>query len=192
MADQESTSGASAGVMERPVDDEAAAEVDEKRRKKQAKKDDDLEYEVELATPFGKLEFEFEPLTRKMKKDRERKAKAEREAAKKQAAELVKRAEREASRARGGGGASRLMVVGVLAGAVILAYWLFARPEEEDAVPPEFASATEPQPAAQGFIGRARARVREAIRAGRRASREAQREQREKFERMTGTTTTSS
>jgi hypothetical protein len=125
-------------------------------------------------------------VSKKQKKDAERKAKAERAAAKK-AMELAKRAEQ----APKGGGGGRLLpmliVVGLIAVVIIAAYWLFARPEEdEDAIPPEFAN--EPQPAPQGVVARARTRVSDAIRAGRRASGEAQREQREKFERMTGST----
>jgi hypothetical protein len=159
---------------------------------KQKKQNDDLDYEVEFATPFGKLEFEFEPVRKKEKKDRERKEKAEREAAKK----ALKAAERAAARSaesneRGGRGifGTLMIIVLVLAliGAVIaLAYWLFARPgeeEDDDAVPPEFAQ--EPQPAA-GLVARIRGRARDALRAGRQASREAQREQREKFEQMSG------
>jgi hypothetical protein len=186
MADEETTTNGSAtGVADPPQVDEISLPPTQDRGKK-GKKDDDLEYEVEFATPFGKLEFEFEPTSKKEKKDRERKAKAERDAARKKAVELAKRAERESTSGGGGGRLlPTLLVIGIIVAAVIAAYWLFARPEEDlDAVPPEFAN--EPQPAPQGFVGRAQSRIRDAVRAGRSASREAQREQREKFERMTG------
>jgi hypothetical protein len=158
--------------------------VDEKKKSK--KDDDDLDYEVEFATPFGKLEFEFEPLAKKDKKDRERKAKAERDAAKK-ALQAAERAAAKGERNGGRGVLGTLMIVflvlAIIGAMIAIAYWLFARPgeEEDDLVRPEFAQ--EPQPA-QGLVGRARGRLRDAIRAGRSASREAQREQREKFEQM--------
>jgi hypothetical protein len=76
-----------------------------------------------------------------------------------------------------------LLIFALVAAAIIVAYWLFARPEEEETIPPELA--VEPQPAPQGFAARAKSRLREAVRAGRSASREAQQEQREKFERLT-------
>jgi hypothetical protein len=184
MADEEMIPGNGATALaELPLEGTPPADDGKKKRKK--KDDDDLEYEVEFATPFGKLEFEFEPSSKKEKKDRERKAKAERVAAQRKAAELAKRAEREASRGGGGRLLLTLVIVGALVAAVIAAYWLFARPDEdEDAIPPEFAN--EPQPAPQGFVARAKSRLGDAVRAGRRASREAQKEQREKFERMTG------
>ena len=190
MADEETTTmnGAATAVADRPDsdDDQAKPPSEPERGKKKGKKDDeDLEYEVEFATPFGKLEFEFEPLSKKEKKDRERKAKAERDTAKK-AARIAKLAEREP---KNGGGVNKLLVtllvIGLIGAAIAAAYWLFARPDEdEDVIPPEFAN--EPQPAPQGVVARARARINTAIRSGRQASREAQREQREKFERMTG------
>jgi hypothetical protein len=193
MADEESVeSGAATAVADRPATEDVAPapSKDDGKKKRKKKDEDDLEYEVEFATPFGKLEFEFEPLDKKAKKDADRKAKAERAAAKKAMA-LAKAAER-APKAGGstGGGPSRLLVtllvIGVIGGAIIIAYWLFARPgeEENEVIPPEFANA--PEPVAQGFAARARSRLSEAIRAGRKASRDAQREQREKFERMTG------
>ena len=205
MADEERVeSGTATAVADRPDVEDAAPTPPtadgKKKRKKKKDDDDDLEYEVEFATPFGKLEFEFEPLDKKAKKDAERKAKAERAreaAAAKKAMELAKAAERasKSERGTGGGGPSRLLitllVIGIVGGAIIIAYWLFARPgaDDEDAIPPEFANkdiVDEPEPVAQGFVARARGRVSDAIRAGRRASRDAQREQREKFERMTG------
>lgn len=180
MAENEDTLTGGVAVAE----PEAPAEGPKKK-----KQDEDLEYEVEFATPFGKLEFEFEPLTKKQKKDRERKEKAEREAAKKSA----RAAERAVAdvRERGGRGLFGtlliiLLVMALIGTIIAVAYWLFARPgeDEEDAVPPEFAQ--EPPPAAQGFVERTRSRLRDAVRAGRQASREAQREQREKFEQMSG------
>jgi len=191
MAEEETTTldGAATAVADRPDEDDDDAELSSKtdRGKKKGKKDDDdLEYEVEFATPFGKLEFEFEPLSKKEKKDRDRKAKAERDAAKK-AALIAKLAEREP---KSGGGAGKLLVmllvIGLIGATIALAYWLFARTDAEadDVVPPEFAN--DPQPAPQGVIARARARIDAAVHSGRQASREAQREQREKFERMTG------
>jgi hypothetical protein len=156
--------------------------------KPKKKQDEDLEYEVEFATPFGKLEFEFEPLERKEKKDKERKEKAAREAAKK-AEKAAERAALAAERGSGGRGILGTLliifiVLAVLGAIIAAAYWLFARPgeEEDEAVPPEFQH--EPQPAAQGFVARTRGRLSDALRAGRQASREAQREQREKFEQM--------
>jgi hypothetical protein len=180
--------GAASAVADAPRDEGAetpAVAVDERKRKKNGKGDEDLEYEVEFATPFGKLEFEFEPMSKKQKKDRDRKAKAERAVAK-AAMALAKRAERVP---RQGGGLSRLfvalLVIGLAGAAIAVAYWLFARPgDEEDVIPPEFANEPEPQPLS--IVARVRGRVGRAVRAGRQASREAQREQREKFERMTG------
>jgi hypothetical protein len=160
----------------------------EKKRKKKSD-DEDIDYEVEFATPFGKLEFEFEPLGKKEKKDRERKAKAERDAAKK-SREAAEKALAHSYNDSGGGGLLGkllivLLVLGVIAAVIGIAYWLFARPGEDDnVIPEEFAD--EPARARQGFVAKARGRVSDAIGAGRQASREAQREQREKFEQATG------
>ncbi len=179
-----------AAVADRPDGAETATPPSgDKKRKGKRKKDegDDLEYEVEFATPFGKLEFEFEPLAKKERKDRERKAKAERDAAKK----ALKVAEKTAPHG-GGSFISKLVIVllvlGLIGAAIAAAYWLFARPGEsdEDAIPPEFANEPQPEPAAQGLLAKTRTRVSAAISAGRQASREAQREQREKFDQMTG------
>ncbi len=178
-----------AAVADRPDGADALAPPsgDKKRKDKRKKdEDDDLEYEVEFATPFGKLEFEFEPLAKKEKKDSARRAKAERDAAKK-----ALNAAEKASQQSGGGGffgkfMLALLVLGLVGAAIAAAYWLFARPGEEDAdaIPPEFAN--EPQQVTQSFVARARSRIGSAISAGRQASREAQREQREKFDQMTG------
>jgi hypothetical protein len=195
MAEDATSEGAAVGVLDRPETDERedlkSSQVnakDEKRdKKKKGKKDDeDLDYEVEFQTPFGKLEFEFEPKSKKEQKDKERKAKAEKEA-QKRAMQLAKKAEQAANAKSGKGGSNQLMILliaGLIIGAIIAAYWLFARPGEPDvdAVPPELSN--EPQP--QTFTQRARARMRDALRAGRSASREAQDEQHERYENLTG------
>lgn len=165
-----------------------------KKDKRNKKDDDELEYEWELETPFGKIEFELEPAERKEQKERARREKAERDAAK-QAAKLAKKAENAAKKQ--GATAGELVVVkrsnlvpalvifALVIGAIALAYWLFSRPgdEEEDVVPEEFRAADAPV-AAAGPQGLA-ARVKKAIREGRRASRDAQREQQQKFEEAT-------
>lgn len=194
MAADASSEGGAVGVLEPPEADEREdakssqmkAKDEKKDKKKKGKKgDEDLEYEVEFETPFGKLEFEFEPKSRKEKKDKDRKAKAEKEA-QKRAMQLAKKAEQ--ATAKGGkGGSNKLMILliaGLLIGAIVAAYWLFARPGEPDvdAVPPELSN--EPQP--QTFTQKARARLRDALRAGRNASREAQDEQHERYENLTG------
>lgn len=170
----------------------------EKKRKK-SKDEEELEYEVEFETPFGKIEFELEPTSSKERKDRERREKAEREAAK-AAAKAAKQAEKQLKK-RGAvpavehGGGSKLVPVLIIfllvATAVALAIWLFARPgeEENDVVPPEFRNddaPAEPAPEPQGFAARARQRIRQAVRAGRQASREAQAEQERKLQDLTG------
>lgn len=150
--------------------------------------DGDLEYEVEFATPFGKLEFEFEPIARKKKKDEERRAQAEQRAARKAAEAAKKIQARAAKRGRGllGNLLIILLVMAVIGALVAVAYWLFARPGDEDeAIPAEF-SKGEPEPAPQGFAAKARKRIGEAVRAGRRASRQAQREQERKYREYAG------
>jgi hypothetical protein len=146
-----------------------------------AEKDED-EYELEVETPFGKLEFEFEPTSTKEKKDRKRREKAEKEA-KKQAAKAAKKAEKQA---KGDGGHTLLIlaVLGIIAVAVIIAVWLFARPEVDESVPPEFRNPElEPVEAPpQDFAGKLRHRLRTAIRAGRQASYDAQVAERRKYE----------
>ena len=166
------------------------APAEEKRKKGKKKDDDDLEYEVEFATPFGKIEFEFEPTDKKEKKDRERKAKAEKDAAR-VAAKAAKLAEKQGKReAKTGGGHGWLVafvIFGIIAAAVVIAIWLFARPGEDDAIPAEYLDPDAvPEPEPQGFVARTRARVTDAVRSGRSASREAQDEQRRKFEEATG------
>ena len=80
-----------------------------------------------------------------------------------------------------------LLVIALIAGAVALAIWLFARPGEEDeeAVPDYLASPLKGSPAEQpkNAFERARARIRDAIHQGRKASRDAQREQEQRFRR---------
>jgi hypothetical protein len=188
MAAEEENTGRAHGSGGVAAPEAAGGPIDGDERKK--KDDGDIEYEVEFATPFGKLEFEFEPLAKKERKDRERKDKAERDAGKK-AREAAEKALARAGREGGGGLLSRLFVVvlvlGIIAALIGIAYWLFARPGEEDevdAVPDDVAG--EPAPARQGFAAKARGRVTDAISAGRGASREAQREQREKFRQAAG------
>lgn len=148
--------------------------------------DGDLEYEVEFATPFGKLEFEFEPIARKKKKDEERRAQAEHRAARKAAAAAKKAGTAKHGRGLLGNLVIILLVMAVIGALVAVAYWLFARPGDEDeAIPPEFAKG-EPEPEPQGFTAKARKRIGDAVRAGRRASREAQREQERKFREYAG------
>jgi hypothetical protein len=149
-----------------------------------AEKDEGVEYEFEFATPFGNIEFEFEPQSTRDRKAAERKVQAERRAAKKAAEAARRAAARQQKSGRGGRLLIVLLVIAIVGAAIIVAYWLFARPEEtDDGVPAEFAN--EPQPAPQGFVARARKRVEDAVRAGRKASRDAQREEREKYERLT-------
>lgn len=188
MADDELTRNQDAASVADHPDAAAPLFGDEKLNDKRKKdEDDDLEYEVEFATPFGKLEFEFEPLANKEKKDRVRKAKAERDTAKK-----TLKAAQKAARQGGGGFFGKLLIVllvlGLVGAAVAAAYWLFARPGDEDAdvIPPEFANDPQGEPVPPGFAARARSRISSAVSAGRHASRDAQREQREKFDQMTG------
>lgn len=199
MADHNGTGNDSAtAVLEPAAVKPAAAEIasaakdaeqtKKKRGKEKPKKDekDALEYEVEFETPFGKIEFEFEPIDRKKKKDEERREKAEKAAlklAEKQAKLAEKRAKRGDGRRRGGI-LVPLLIFALIAGAIIAAYWLFARPGEDE-VPPEYLTDPDMQPQPQGFVEKARARVSSAVRAGRQASREAQREQEQRFEDLT-------
>lgn len=173
-----------------------AAKRAEKQEKKAASKEDkDVdEYELEFATPFGKIEFEFEPKEKKAQKDQKRKEKQERQAAVQKAIAHRKSAERAEKRASGSGGSRillTLIVLGAVAAAVGIAYWLFARPgEDEDTVPPEFRSAEGEAERAlaeepQGFAARVRHRVSSAVRAGRQASRETQEETERRFQDMT-------
>ena len=150
----------------------AVAEPPPASKKKGKKKDDDeLEYEWELETPFGKIEFELEPAERKEQKERERKEKAEREAAK-QAAKLAKKAEQAAKKQAAAPGemvvvkrsnlVPALVIFAIVVAGIALAYWLFARPGDEDAdvVPEEFRAADAPVAAAgpQGLAAGTRGR----------------------------------
>lgn len=200
---QASASNAGTAIAEKLGKDAKKAEKKNKNKakkddKKKKAEDDEPEYEVEFQTPFGKLEFEFEPLTSKQKRDKKRAEQAERDT-KKKAATAAKQAEQRVMKqaSSGGGGGGKLLLVLLIVGAVMaliaLAIWLFARPDiDDEAVPPEFRAdgvgaiddaAIIPEP--QGFVGKARARVRSAVRAGRHASREAQQEQEQRFENMT-------
>jgi len=176
------------------VVDEAPATPAQKAQKK--REDDDLEYEWELETPFGKLELELEPKARKEEKERQKREKQERDAAK-HASKLAKKAERAARRDAAAAAAGEIVVVkrnnlvpvlvvfAIVVAAIAIAFWLFARPgEEEDEIPPELRSdeslaAAASQP--QGLAGR----IKKAIRSGRQASREAQAEQQRRFEEAT-------
>jgi hypothetical protein len=209
MAKHDAIAEAGVAVMDRPdtegaTDEEApaapgpAARVaekkdrkPEKKSRKAKKKDDDDEYEVEFETPFGKLEFEFEPRSSKERRDREKREKAALIAAK-EAAKAEKKAEqRRAKAATGGGGRGRLpliiLAIVLVGGAIVLAYWLFARPVPEDRVPEEFLAEPEPEgePEPAAFIDRMRYRVKNAVRAGRRASYETQLEEQRRYEGMT-------
>jgi hypothetical protein len=176
-----------------PSGDEAPTHAPKSRDKK--KDDDELEYEWEFETPFGKIEFEVEPKERKEEKDRKKKEKAERDA-QKQAAKLAKKAER-ASRKSAVAEAGEIVVVkrsnlvpalvifAIIVASIAIAFWLFARPgEEEDQIPEEYRAAT-PEGAEAEQQGGLAARLKKAIRAGRQASREAQREQQQRFEEAT-------
>jgi hypothetical protein len=207
MADEEVTG--TTMVLDRPeaaslpsADDVAPPRPRQKKNKKD--KDPD-EYEIEFETPFGKLEFEFEPKSTKERKDREKREKQAADAAKaaekqrkkdeKRAANLEKKGLIGAVEApqskRGGSILPILIIFAVIAAAVIVAIWLFARPgdEDPDRVPEEFLNdaPVEPAPVPQGFVAKAQARVRDAVRAGKQASRDTQREQQKKFEDLTGT-----
>jgi hypothetical protein len=167
------------------------------------KKDDEaVEYEWEFETPFGKIEFELDPKARHEEKERLRREKSEREEAKK-AAKAAKKSERQAIKmglrdvdvAAAAAGQLAivkrsnwlpvLVVFALVAIAVIVAVWLFARPgeDETDVVPEEFRADGVPAaaPPPQGLAGR----LKQAIRAGKKASREAQAEQQRRFEEST-------
>lgn len=201
MSEQEAE--ASVAVAERNMD--AAEDEKPKRgwfgRGKKQDTDDEPDHEIEFMTPFGKLELEFEPTTKKQERDRKQREKAEREAAKAEAA-AAKRAEQEAEDAKkrppakqveivtkSGGGAGKLIlilaVIGLIATAVGVAVWLFARkPEDLETVPPEY-RAVELEPEPEGFVPKMRHRLRHALREGQQASREAQMEQQQRYEDLT-------
>jgi hypothetical protein len=172
----EEQSGATAVVEPAPQPAEPAKETD-----------DELEYEIELNTPFGIVELEFEPRARRDRKERARKERAERKAAEKAAAKARELAEREAKGRR-----SLLLPVLIfliIAAAVAIAVWLFARPGDDDDDLPEYlATPLEGDVGAppKSLIAGARGRGRDAIRQGRKASRDAQREQEQRYREMTG------
>lgn len=168
-----------------------AAEEPKKKNKKKKDEDEEPEYELEFATPFGKLEFEFEPVTSKEKRERRKREKAEQEAAK--AAEKAEKrsAKKESAAAKGGRGGTILailLIFAIIAAAIAIAVWLFARPgpEEAEEVPEEFrAPDMEPVAEQQAFLPKMRQRIGHAIRAGRSASREAQEAQERRFQDLT-------
>jgi hypothetical protein len=152
---------------------------------------DDLEgqeYEWEFETPFGKVEFEVEPKASWERKEQQRREKAAREAARKE------RAEKRRLQRMGIPAGSEVVIVKrsnwlpvltvfvIVLIAVGVAYWLFARPgEQDDEVPSEFRSDEATSPAQSGIVGR----FKRALREGRRASREAQDEQMQRFKEST-------
>ena len=166
--------------------------------------DDDNEKELELETPFGKVELEWEPKSSKKEqrkqrkeersaaralkraaKDAAKKAKDAPEAAAEKAAEVVHK-----SSGRGGRILLILAVIVAVSAFVAVAWWLFARPPDDvfNEVPDEFRSpedesASEPP---QGFAAKAKQRLRSAIRAGQRASRQEQIEQEKRVRELTG------
>ncbi len=160
-----------------------------KKKKKKKEQEEEPEYELEFETPFGKIEFEVEPHSSKERRDRRKREKAEQAVAKAAARaekQLAKRGDKPAG--RGGSLLTVLLIFTIIAAAVAIAIWLFARPgpEEQDQVPPEFLT-PEGEPIAvepQGFLPKMRRRIGTAIRAGRKASREAQQAQERRFEEL--------
>lgn len=195
MAQDEATTTGAAGVTER-LNGAAPAGIEPSKsgkKRKKSKAEEDFGYDVDFETPFGKIEFAMEPASVKEQKDQERRGNAEREAAKaaKQAEKRLKQGAPERVVVRGGGGklVPILLIFLLVAGAVALAIWLFARPgeEEPDVVPAEFRNDDAPaEPEPQGFAAKAQQRIRQAVRLGRQASREAQAEQERKFQDLTG------
>jgi hypothetical protein len=194
MADESTTT-----VLERAAGEPTAKDAGKKRKKKDEPAVD--EYELEFDTPFGKLEFEFEPRSVKERKDEEKRERAALDAAKaeekarkkaeKQAKRSAKKAAQIVGEARGRGSnlLPILLIFAIVVAAIGIAIWLFGRsPQDEDldAVPNEFqkepvGALAEPPP--HGGLGR---RIGDAIRAGRKASRDAQLEQERKFQDLTG------
>jgi hypothetical protein len=202
MAEDEATS--SVAVAERPEIASPPAAVEAKAGKNKKSKnnkdrstDDDLEREIEFSTPFGKIELEFEPTSSKQKRD-ERRRENERADAEKSAAKAAKKAARqlerhgeaavEATRKGGGMLLPVLIVLGLIVAAVIVAFWLFARPGAETEEVPEQYRNPDLEPVAeapQDFVTTARRRIGQAIRAGKQASREAQQEQEHRYQDLT-------
>jgi len=195
MAQDEANTTGAAGVTER-LNGAAPAGIEPSKsgkKRKKSKAEEDFGYDVDFETPFGKIEFAMEPASVKEQKDQERRENAEREAAKaaKQAEKRLRQGKPEQVVVRGGGSklVPVLLIFLLVAGAVALAIWLFARPgeEEPDVVPAEFRNDDAPaEPEPQGFAARAQQRIRQAVRLGRQASREAQAEQERKFQDLTG------
>ncbi len=195
MAQDEANTTGAAGVTER-LNGAAPAGIEPSKsgkKRKKSKAEEDFGYDVDFETPFGKIEFAMEPASVKEQKDQERRENAEREAAKaaKQAEKRLRQGKPEQVVVRGGGSklVPGLLIFLLVAGAVALAIWLFARPgeEEPDVVPAEFRNDDAPaEPEPQGFAARAQQRIRQAVRLGRQASREAQAEQERKFQDLTG------
>jgi flagellar basal body-associated protein FliL len=202
MAEDEATS--SVAVAERPeialppAPVEAKAGKNKKSRKNNDQSiDDDLEREIEFSTPFGKIEFELEPTSGKQKREERRREKeradaekAAAQAAKKAARQLEKHGEAAVEATRKGGGMLLpvLIVLGLIVAAVIVAFWLFARPGSETEEVPEQYRNPELEPveeAPQDFVTTARQRIGQAIRAGKQASREAQQEQERRYQDLT-------
>ena len=198
MAEDEATieSGAVTAVAERPEAPVAVAEAPASHgRGKKRKKDEveEPEYEVEFQTPFGKLEFELEPVTNKEKRDKQKREKAEIEAAK-AAEKASKRAEKRLARAPAAGGrrGGSLLVVlvafAIIAAAVAIAIWLFATPgaEEAEEVPPEYLQpGIEPAAERLGFADRRCLRIGNGVGAGSCASRVWQQTQERRFQDLT-------
>lgn len=193
MADEEITvDDAAVALAERP---EAPAQVAApKLKRKKTEEDDAPEYEMAFDTPFGALELEMEPRSSKEKRElrkREQAAAAAAKAAEKAARRAAKHPPRPEGESRGHGLLIALLIFAIIAAAVAVAFWLFARPgeeEPEDLVPedmrnPEMVPVAEPEP--QGFVAGAQRRIKTAIRAGRSASRETQKEQERRYREMT-------
>jgi len=201
MAEDEASGGGIAVAELDRAEEEAPPKRGLFGRRKRKDEQEDPEHEFELMTPFGKLELEFEPTSRKERREQKKRAKeqaaAEKEAAKQQAKALKQQAkkgvekvrEEAQAHARKGGAKGKialiLLAIALVGGAIALAYWLFARtPEDLDKVPEEYrADEVEREP--EGFVAKARQRMRHAVRAGQRASRDAQLEQQQRYEEMT-------
>ena len=196
MAQDESITSDVAAV-DRPEDAQATISPPARKRKK-SDDEDDFGYDVDFETPFGKIEFALEPSSVKERKDEERREKAEKDQAKavaraaKKAEKQMKKDDRQQQIIIREGGSKLvpiLLIFLLVAGAVALAIWLFARPgeAEQDAIPVEFLNDdAQPAPVPQGFAAVAQSRIRNAVRAGRQASRDAQAEQDRKFQDLTG------
>jgi hypothetical protein len=200
MSEEEIASDSAVAVIERPeehaeVREAPAAPAPAKKRKKKDE-DDRPDYELGFDTPFGSLELEVEPQSNKEKREARKQQEAEaaaEKAAAKAAAKAAKRAAKHpkpGAESRGHGLLIAFVIFSVIAAAIVLAFWLFARPgeEEPEVVPEEFRNReAEPVVAAEapGALASIQQRIRTAIRAGRRASREAQQEQEKRFRQMT-------